>query len=64
MNNIKDILPAFSEAEISTALNIYSGNVDKAVDSLLDVNSKTHGIVNYCRTFMAASSSPLVKSTP
>ena len=41
MNHIKDIFPTFSEAEISAALNICNGNVEKAVDSLLDVDSKT-----------------------
>ena len=42
MNNIKDVLPAFSEAEISTALNMNCGDVERAVDSLLDLNGKTH----------------------
>lgn len=34
--NIQNILPALSETEISTALNLYNGNVEQAVELLLN----------------------------
>ena len=40
MNSIKQILPDLGESEISDALLLYKGNVEEAVDLLLDKNGQ------------------------